>query len=216
MRLTDADHVLLAFEGPLCGVLPRRAMAARLRILLAEAELPVPVRRTIDPLTVLSHARTFGPSTARAVEQQLSALETEAVMARRPPEDARRALAALRAKGTVVTVVGSVSADAIRGFLLLHDLLAPVRQISARRGPDVTLLPPSPFLPAAAVRHRGLPLSACVFVGTRRQDRRAARSAGLRVVAYGRSRTESWPDLLDLDAPTVFPVPASPASPAIS
>lgn len=61
---------------------------------------------------------------------------------RREKSGAREALATMAAAGTQVTVVSGLALRAVRTFLVIHGLLAHVKHLACRTGPD----------PAAPVR----------------------------------------------------------------
>lgn len=88
--LTERDHVLVAFDGPVAELRATTPVAERLRTMLGEAPLPRKVARTDDPFVVLAYAATIGPATEQAVYAQFCRLEAEAVAATRlAPASAR-------------------------------------------------------------------------------------------------------------------------------
>lgn len=200
--LTGRDHVLVAFDGPVAELPSTRAIAGRLLVLVAEARPPRKVARTDDPFAVLAHAASIGPSTEQAVYAQLCRLEAELVFAARLTPGVEKAFALMAAAGTRVTVVSSLSAEAVRAFLVLHSLAGHVRRIAARTGPDLTRLPPAPDLITAVVAEQAVPAESCLFVGTEDRDRAAARAAGVDVLRYR--------PLVDAPAAEPPPVPPNP------
>ncbi|MGB3440633.1 MAG: HAD family hydrolase [Actinophytocola sp.] len=178
-QLTECDHVLLAFDGPVAE-LPSVAVADRLRTLLAEAELPRRVARTGDPFAVIAYAATVGPATERALYAHLRRVEFELTGGARVADGLHAALATLAAAGARLTVVSGLHVDAVRSFLVMHGLDQHIRHLAARTGPGAEL-PPAPDLVAAAVRDEE-----CVFVGSTGPDLAAARAAGVTALRYRR------------------------------
>ena len=117
--LHEADHVLIAFDGPLCTVFEpgeARATAERLRLLLG-ANLPRTVARTGDPFEVLRYAASCGENTGYILERQLATYESEAVAFGPATDGAEDAVRSLYASGHSVTAIGNQSVYAIRAFL---------------------------------------------------------------------------------------------------
>ena len=184
--LTERDHVLVAFDGPVAELRATTPLAGRLRTMLGEAPLPRKVARTDDPFVVLAYAATIGPGTERAVYAQFCRLEAEAVAAARLAPGVGEAFTHLAAAGTQITVIGSLATSAIRTFLVVHGLDAPVRHLAGRTGPDQALLPPAPDLITAAIHAQAVPTQSCLFVGSTNDDVTAARTAGVDAIRYHR------------------------------
>jgi beta-phosphoglucomutase-like phosphatase (HAD superfamily) len=187
--LNEADHVLIAFDGPLCTVFDpnaARSAAQRLRILLGP-DLPRSVARTADPFEVLRYAGTCGEHTAHVVERQLSWLEAEAVASGQAAEGAVDAVHTLHLCGHTVTVVGNQSVEAIRSFVVVHDLVDEVRWISARGIGRTTKLLPDPFLLTEAVEALGTVPRRCLFVGASAEHAEAGAAAGMPVLRIGKT-----------------------------
>ncbi|MCE7004330.1 HAD family hydrolase [Kibdelosporangium philippinense] len=178
--LTERDHLLVAFDGPIAQLPVLSSPASRLRVLIADAPLPRKVRRTDDPFIVLSHAATIGPATARAVYAQLCRIEHSLVSAAGVTPGVHDALAVAVAAGTRVTVVTSLDVSAVRAFLVLHGLEQYVHQVAGRSGPDRAILPPAPDLITLAAGTR--PVESCVFIGSTDVDLAAAQAAGVDTV----------------------------------
>lgn len=198
--LDEADHVLIAFDGPVCTVFDpgvARSVAERLRILLG-TDLPRSVRRTADPFEVLRYADSCGEHTAHVVERQLARLETEAVSVRRLTEGAIEAVRTLHDTGHGLTAIGNTSTEAIRCFLGLHDLWTEVGRISARGRGRTTKLLPDPFLLTEAVEALGSAPRRCVFIGASAVDAEAGEAAGIRVLRLG-DAIGSMAELADRD-----------------
>ena len=188
--LDAADHVLIAFDGPLCTVFDpttARVTADRLRILL-DPGLPRAVRGTGDPFEVLRYAQTCGANTAYVIERQLATYEAEAIAFGQATEGAVDAVHTLHASGHTVTAIGNQSTRTIRSFLTMHDLLGEVRRASARDDFRTTALLPDPFLLGRAVEALGTTPKRCLFITASADDAGAAASTGgMPVLAYGKA-----------------------------
>ncbi|WP_370946486.1 HAD family hydrolase [Amycolatopsis sp. cg5] len=182
--LAARDHVFLDFDGPVCtlfSALPASEAADRLKALLSPG-LPDDIAASADPFEILAFAASCGPSAASVVERQLKRLELEAVSQATP--GALDVIHDLARDGYTLTIVSNNSVDAVRAFLVMHDLAQAVRRISARVDGDVSKLKPSPFLIEQAIRGLGTSPSRCLMVGDSVADIEAARAAGVAVVAY--------------------------------
>jgi phosphoglycolate phosphatase-like HAD superfamily hydrolase len=184
--VTERDHVLVAFDGPVAELPPRGSMSDRLRVMVADARLPKQVARADDPMVVLDYAATIGPATERAVHTQLRRIEYELVASARITPGVHEACATMAAAGTQITVVSSLATDAVRTFVVLHGLQEHVRYLAGRNSPDRTRLPPAPDLIASAIRERAIPLESCAFVGSTDTDLTAARAAGVHTIRHRR------------------------------
>lgn len=194
--LTECDHVLVAFDGPVAELPPSGPRAERLRVMVAGAPLPRKVARTDDPFVVLDHAATIGPATGRAVYAQLCRIEYEVIAEGRVTPGIREAMATIAAAGAQVTVVSSLATAVVRSFLVMHGLAEHVRNLAGRDGPDHTVLPPSPAMITAAIHERAM--ESCLFVGSTDADLAAARAAGVSSIRH---------------RPTTTAAPAEPAPP---
>jgi beta-phosphoglucomutase-like phosphatase (HAD superfamily) len=187
--LTERDHVLVAFDGPVAELPSAGPGTDRLRVMVADGRLPRKVARTEDPFVILAYAATIGPATERAVYAQLCRIEHEVVAAARITPGVREAFATLVAAGTQITVVGSLAAAAVRTFLVIHGLVEHARHFIGRTGPDRAVLPPAPNLITTAVQQRATPAESCLFVGSMVTDLIAARAAGVGTVRHRRLAT---------------------------
>lgn len=184
--LDERDHILLAFDGPICAFgeqLTNRGAADRLR-LLVDDHLPSDVAATSDPFDVLRYANSCGPVTAEVVDTQLGRLELEAAAAAAETPGITETLKELHQVGFTITVVSNHSVGAVRAFLVVHDMAAYVRGISARARPDTALLQPDPHLVTEAIRSLGTSPEFCVMISGSVTDIEAAHAAGTAVVAY--------------------------------
>lgn len=182
--LTDRDHVLVAFDGPIAVLPPPEPSADRLRVLVAGSGLPPDVMRTEDPFAVIDHAATVGPATERAVHDQLCRIEHGWAAAASATPGVHDAFEAMSAAGIKITVVSGLSAGAVRSFLVLNDLMDHVRYLAARYRPeDRAVVPPAPVLVTTAIHASAIPAGASVFVGGTGTDLAAARAAGVATVS---------------------------------
>ncbi|TCO52970.1 haloacid dehalogenase-like hydrolase [Actinocrispum wychmicini] len=187
--LTERDHVLVAFDGPVAELPSAGPRTDRLRVMVADRRLPRKVTRTGDPFVILAYAATIGPATERAVYAQLCRIEHEVVAAARVTPGVREALATMAAAGTQITVVSSLATAAVRTFLVIHGLAEHARHLVGRTGPDRTVLPPAPNLINAAIHERATPAESCLFVGSMDADLTAARAAGVDAIRHRRAAT---------------------------
>jgi HAD superfamily hydrolase (TIGR01662 family) len=183
--LEQKDHVFLDFDGPVCpvfAVVTAREVADRLKQLVGPG-LPRDVSASADPFDVLRYAASCGPNTANVVERQLRRLELEAVSQVSPAPGVAAALGGLAAQGFTVTIVSNNSAEAVRAFLTLHDLVEHVGRISSRTTSDPDHLKPNPPLLEAAMRAFGASPGQCVMIGDSPADIQAAQAAGIASIA---------------------------------
>lgn len=192
--LATRDHILLDFDGPVCamfgGAMTDHDVANRLKPLLGHAR-PSAIEAAHDPFDVLRYAASCGPATLRAVDTQFRRLEAEAAATAPETAGTAEALSALHLAGFTVTIVSNNSYEAIRSFLVLHDLTAYVRGIASRPVAEPSLLKPSPFLIEQAIRSLGTSPRFCVMVGDSLADVDAARRAGTAVIGYANKEGKS-------------------------
>jgi len=183
--MAERDHVLLAFNGPVCtifgGSLTGHDMADRLRPLVGYA-LPPDIERTHDPFDILRYATTCGPKTAHVVETQLRRLESEAVASAPETPGTADTLRELHQAGCTLTIVSNNSAEAIRSFLIIHDLATYIRRISARTSADPNAVMPSPHLVEQAISALGTSPQFCAMVTKAPEEKQAAKAAGVTVI----------------------------------
>lgn len=185
--LAERDHVLLGFDGPVCtmfgGPPSARDIADRLKVLLGRG-LPPDVADSGDPFDILRYAVSCGPATAKVVETQLTRLELEAVAAAVETEGLAPALAVLHDRGFTITVVSNHSTEAVKAFLVVHELTRYVRRASARVQPDPERFMPNPFLIENAMRALGASPGSCFAVLGSATDIEAAHAAQVPIVGY--------------------------------
>jgi HAD superfamily hydrolase (TIGR01549 family) len=185
--LATRDHILLDFDGPVCamfgGAVTNHDVADRLKPLLGHV-LTGEIAATHDPFDLLHYAASCDPATARADDAQFRRIESEAVATAPTTAGVAEALPALHQAGFTFTIVSNNSADAIRSFLVLHDLAEYVLGIIGRPAAELSFLRPSPFLIEQAIRSLGTSAEFCVMVGDSLADVEAAHTAGIAVIAY--------------------------------
>lgn len=178
------EHVLLAFDGPLCSVFPAGSdIADRLRLYLGRG-LPAEVAGTRDPLLVLAHAHAHSDTAGRLIELELRKHELAAVRTAVETPGALDVVRTLALRGHRVTVVSANSADAVGAYLAEHEVGRYVHEISARHGVEPTPLPPDPYLLLQAL---GLldttPDRTCLVAGSA-ADLQAAAAVGIPAIEW--------------------------------
>ena len=165
--LAKRDHILLDFDGPVCamfgGALTDHDVADRLKPLLGQV-LPGEIAASHDPFDVLRYAASCGPATLRAIEIQLRRLESEAITTAPVTAGVAEVLPVLHQAGFTLTIVSNNSSEAIRSFLVLHDLATYIRRIVGRAATEPSLLKPSPYLIKQAISVLGTSSEFCVMV----------------------------------------------------
>lgn len=188
--LAEREHVLLDFDGPICaifGTLTDSAVADQLRAFandLGVDQLPEAVRTSRDPFDVLTFMWAAQPQSAQRVHEVLTRLELEAVATAPPTPGADEAVRRLSRRKHTVTIVSNNSLDAVSSYVESHHLADCIAGISARTTGDPSQLKPAPFLLLRAMRERGATEATSIMIGDSTADIKAARSAGIPVVAF--------------------------------
>ncbi|UQX00998.1 HAD family hydrolase [Streptomyces sp. RerS4] len=188
--LSPVDAVFFDFDGPICDVfrgLPAPQVASELADIIAlyAPALASRARSTDDPMEVHRLSQEGGESLLRVVEAALTSAEVRAVATAGAPVDgAVQALHAARDSKRRVAVVSNNSADCVRKFLAIHDVLSLVDDIVGRPALRPDLMKPSahPLLVAAAAL--GAAPESAVLIGDSTTDVEAARAAGTRIIGY--------------------------------
>ncbi|MFC5993645.1 HAD family hydrolase [Pseudonocardia hispaniensis] len=187
--LADHPHVLLDFDGPICGAfegVTDRWLAEQLRATLAAAGfdlLPADIKAISDPFAVLRYSPQLGSDVPAGLDTVFVELEQQAVRVAPPTPGAADAIAALRAAGHTVTVVSNNSEPAIRAYLRAHELDQFVTGVIGREIGRPALLKPHPHAVLRAARELDTIPARCVLVGDSLSDLEAAHTAG--TVAIG-------------------------------
>ncbi|WP_165984887.1 HAD family hydrolase [Streptomyces sp. YIM 98790] len=203
--LSNADSVLLDFDGPVCSLFaarPAADVARRLRELAGE--LGVPPRHMAagaaaseDPHAVLlTLARTAGPDTGpgpgpgpgpgltHRLEQALTQQEIRAAATARPTPGARELIQALDERGVRLAVVTNNSPLAVTAYLTAQRLLTPFAgRVHGRTG-DLSLLKPHPDAVRRALRSTGTAAERALLIGDSPSDLAAAEAAGVPFLGF--------------------------------
>ncbi|MFJ7147856.1 SAV_2336 N-terminal domain-related protein [Streptomyces sp. NPDC100445] len=194
--LTDAETVLIGFDGPLARLFPaQRAREAVLDLLSVVADhrdpqdaltgrpLPLagPVGREafthpLDLLRAFAHDR-LGP----LLRARLDDLELRAVPDAPTTHRSLALVRALHRSGRRVSVVTDVSTPAVHRYLEPSRL--PLAGVHGRRA-DLGLLTPHPDCLLRALRARGTPARGGVLISSSVAELTAAQQLGLRFVGY--------------------------------
>jgi beta-phosphoglucomutase-like phosphatase (HAD superfamily) len=187
--LTDAQALLLDFDGPVCDVFagfPAADMARRLYGVLTDHGFDVPesVAAAQDPFDVLKYAATIGLDVAELVNDRFTTWEVEAVESAIPTPGTDDLIRSWVGSGRRVAVVSNNSRAAIVHYLDRHDLAPQVAHLAARRNGDPDELKPRPYLLWNALRHLDVAATDAVFVGDSTTDVEAGRPAHIPVIGY--------------------------------
>ncbi|MTD55208.1 HAD family hydrolase [Amycolatopsis pithecellobii] len=188
--LSQAEALLLDFDGPICSVfagIPAATVADQLRTVLADGghtNLPEPVVTSRDPFDVLRYAATLSDDDARYVEAAFTAHEVEAIPTAAPTPGAHELMAAWHDSGRPLAIVSNNSEAAINTYLDFYALRPLVDLVSARESAGIEFLKPDPYFLHQAVRMLGISAEQSVFIGDSATDVEAARSAGVRSIGY--------------------------------
>lgn len=182
-------HVLLDFDGPVCGAFAAYGGADISRQLTMHLNMggvgvPRELAGSHDPFEVLRYAAGLGdPDVLADVDDEFRRLEVLAVRIARPTPGAVETIRALVDGGHTVTIVSNNSADAVRMYVRRHGLDGSLSGVSARTAPDPDLLKPNPHLLDEALQALGASARDAVMVGDSVADIVAARHAGVACVA---------------------------------
>ena len=199
-------HVLLDFDGPICGVFEGvggRVVAGRLCEFLARLGVVVRphVAESGDPFEVLFFAAGVHGDVGRAVHGELARAEVEAVASAPETPGVADVVRYLVQRGRTVSVVSNNSGDAVWAYLRTVDFGECVTGVSARSADNLGLLKPEPFLVGEAVRRLGAIAADCVMVGDSVSDVEAAKAAGVGVIGFAnKPRKRERFEALDVDA----------------
>jgi HAD superfamily hydrolase (TIGR01549 family) len=191
--LSQARHLLIDFDGPICSVFARHSAA------VVADELREVIRRRCggtlppelaelhgDPLRLLTDVAALGNDelTGKLAEACREA-EVTAVKSATATPHAADVLRAASAAGYRVTVVSNNATEAIGDYTRLHGLSPYVDGVAARfDGMDPRLLKPHPFLLERALASTDSPHVSAVFIGDSVTDIEAGRAAGIPTIGY--------------------------------
>ncbi len=146
--------------------------------------MPEDVATSDDPFDILRYVARTSPNAAPETERALTHLEVHAVATAVMTPGLLDALDALDRSGHGTTIVSNNSTQAVRAFLETHDLAARIRTVVGRTKYDPALLKPNPHLVSLAIRGLNADPSQCVLIGDSVTDTKAARAAGVAVIAF--------------------------------
>ncbi|MGW4208339.1 HAD family hydrolase [Lentzea sp. NPDC004789] len=188
--LSDADVLLLDFDGPVCSVFagfPAPVVADQLRDVLKDGwdlELPPRIAKEDDPFEVFRYAATLGEDHGRFVEAALTAHEVEAVATAEPTPWAHDLVRAWHRSGRLAAIVSNNSSRAVETYLGRHDLAGCIAYVSGRRAPDPRLLKPHPHLMHEVLTGLRVGAAQCLLVGDSDTDVIAASASSVPVIGY--------------------------------
>jgi phosphoglycolate phosphatase len=183
-------HLLLDFDGPICGIFAGHtdlAVADHLRGILASAghdELPGEIQASHDPLEIFAYSATVSAKLAAKIQAELTEQEVAAVPTARPNGYLHDVITSCAESGRTVAVVSNNSELAVRTYLDRHGLADRVTAVAARTSSDPSLMKPSAHLITHAVQSLNASATDCVLVGDSVTDIHAAHSAGVKVIGY--------------------------------
>lgn len=188
--LTNAEALLLDFDGPVCSVfagIPAHLVAHQLRGVLADGgheDLPAEIEKAEDPFDVLRYAAVLGRDEARYVEAALTAHESEAMDTAKPTERAHELIHRCTDLGIPIGIASNNSNIAIEAYLAKWRLTGEVGSIAGRKRPDPILLKPNPHLLIESAASLNVAIDACVFVGDSLTDIEAANRIDMKIVGF--------------------------------
>ncbi|GIF09514.1 HAD family hydrolase [Actinoplanes siamensis] len=191
--LTNADCLLIDFDGPICSVFagyPARTIAEEMRALaqqLGGADLAQPFTDLpFDPLEILvAVAAVADENLLREVSDACRDAEVKAVASATPTRGAADVLRAAHAAGRSVAIVSNNSGEAIEAYLHQHDLLRCIDGIAARYdGMDPRLLKPNPYLVERGPTTARASRDTAIFIGDSVTDIEAGQAAHIPTVGY--------------------------------
>lgn len=203
--LGDVGYVLFDFDGPLCDLFAARRRWGRrvtvritrrlVRVLRTHGHAPPRTRHRHDPhelyraaLDALRPVGTPGAGLAAALRACLDAAETAAAAETAVPTPGAADLVLhLRRHGVALGIASNNCEPAIRTHLERVDLIGCFEKAVRGRPDDHTLMKPHPYVVLRAMEDLGAPEAACLMIGDSPADVAAARTAGIRVCAYGRT-----------------------------
>jgi beta-phosphoglucomutase-like phosphatase (HAD superfamily) len=206
--LARTRHVLLDFDGPVCGVfasITSTAVASRLSKILTGAGItpPAEVTDTDDPFNILRYALAYVPELAATVETAFRTEEVAAAATAAPTPRAIDTIHACHDTGRTVAIVRNNSDDAVHAYLTAHRLADQIDYISARTPADAARLKPHPHLVTQATHALHAEPAMCVLIGDSLTDIHAAHAAGVPAIGYA-NKASKPPRFADTGAVAVI------------
>ncbi|MEU4693184.1 HAD hydrolase-like protein [Actinoplanes sp. NPDC023714] len=191
--ISQAHHLLIDFDGPICSVFagyPAVAIADKLREIIRRhcgGMLPPGLAELHgDPLRLLVDVAQLGDDElTRRVADACRDAEATAVNSAAATPGADEVLRTASGSGRRVTVVSNNATAAIGDYLQAHELSPHVAGIAARfDGMNPRLLKPHPFLVQRAIDGADEPSSRALFIGDSITDIEAGIAAGIPTIGY--------------------------------
>ncbi|MBB5870830.1 HAD superfamily hydrolase (TIGR01509 family) [Allocatelliglobosispora scoriae] len=182
--LHQAEAVLFDFDGSLCRIFATLTdWAAADRVLsvlgLAGVALPPHLITTSDPIEVARFLATVDDrEIALRAEQELRAVELEAVAGAAPTPGGHEAFRAVAASGRPVAIVSNNSPEAVEAYLALHRLTGLTDVVLGRMPGRPGSMKPHPYLVTMACMLVEAEPGGCVLIGDSVTDIEAAKAAG--------------------------------------
>ncbi len=193
--LTQARHLLIDFDGPICSLFagtPTAPIADRLREAITQqgAHLPPSIEGTGNWFEIITFAASVSADLAARIESELTELECAAVATAAPTPHINDVISACRNSARSVAVISNNSEKAVRAYLAAHDLDSQIDLIAARIRCDPAILKPSPYLIEQAASKLGTSASTCVVVGGSPADIQSAKRARALSIGYARASAD--------------------------
>lgn len=188
--LTDADVLLLDFDGPVCSLFsgyPAHYVASKLRSLLLDIghyDLPSGLKNSEDPFDIFRHAATLGGYEAQFVEAELRAYEIKAATVARPTPGTHELMTAWHALGKRTAIVSNNSTAAVLSYLQRQNATKLIAVVVGRENSDPSTLKPNKYLVRLAIEKLNAVKQRCVMVGDSTSDVEAAISTGINIVGF--------------------------------
>ncbi|MFE9744381.1 HAD family hydrolase [Saccharothrix saharensis] len=188
--LSDAETLLIDFDGPICSVfsgVPSAVVAEKLRSTVkrfSEHRLPTAVAQTGDPFVVFLYAAGLGAEAAQATESELSVLENESIARAEPTVGSYELLKKWHRSGRKAAIVSNNGQSAVNRYIEKADIRGFVDYISARTSFDPSLLKPNPYLVERAVQKLSSTPDKAVLIGDSPSDIAAAKRCGVTSIGY--------------------------------
>ena len=186
--LRPVRHILLDFDGPLCGIfsdLSAAEVAGRLFQELTEGgKLPEKWASEADPLALLRLIDGERTDLVAAADQALARLETEAARLAQPTPGGEAFLRACVASGRSVWMVSNNDGGAIRVYLEAHNLNSLVAGVFGRVPGEPSAMKPDPRLLTDAMDAAAAKPAECVFIGDSVRDVQAGNAVGVGTIGY--------------------------------
>jgi phosphoglycolate phosphatase-like HAD superfamily hydrolase len=187
MGVGRVRYLLLDFDGPVCSVFagfPAPDVARSLRDYLRDEVPDGWMAHVDDPHEVLRATAVLGSRVAARANRELSRLEVEAVKTATATPYATDVIDQAKASGAKLAIVSNNAQTAVESYLSNNGLLASIDNVSARSGPDPTVMKPNPYLVTKSIGALDADRESSALVGDQVSDIIAAHRAGVQAVGY--------------------------------